>query len=321
MRRLAPLEKTLPLHHSNRGFSRFHATPLFSAHYLDSYSVRREHFHNIPNAYAYCYVCYVLHTLNTAQLKNSGSSANANTHIMIWMLSSAMGGSPCFHVSSEQPGGGQMRSNLVRNWKVIANSSKLTQIPLGTMQNQICLQNCRQNTVPDWPQRVEVQFSSSLEAILLLLLFGPKRGTCTAGRCYHTVAQTRIQADALFGRRCTGHIEQRTILFAQATAGAAACGARIAAAARCVVGHVVVVLVTDQWSSYGHRFLCVNGLGFFFCLGCIGCCVFCAIELFKTGGNLLPLAKLLLANIDGRVNSIEIKSQTNKRPYAYVWDW
>lgn len=89
-----------------------------------------------------------------------------------------------------------------------------------------------------------MQFSTSLEAILLLLLLGPKRCTCTAGRCYHTVAQTRIQADALFGRRCTGHIEQRAILFAQATAGADT--ARIAAATRCVVGHIVVVLVTDQ---------------------------------------------------------------------------
>lgn len=124
-------------------------------------------------------------------------------------------------------------------------SQTLTQIALGAVQNQIRLQDRCQNTVPDRPQRVEVQFSPALEATLLLLLFGAyRRHTCTASRRYHAVAETRVQADALFGG-CVGHVEQRAILFAQAAAGADH-------ARRAAVGHVVVVLVADQRSSYGH---------------------------------------------------------------------
>lgn len=67
--------------------------------------------------------------------------------------------------------------------------------------------------------------------LLLQVTFGRAAAAGTARSGNHTVADARVQADALLGGR-TGHVQQRAILFAHD-----------AAAAGAAVGHVVVVFV------------------------------------------------------------------------------
>lgn len=135
----------------------------------------------------------------------------------------------------------------------------LTKIALCTVQNQIRLQNRPQNAIPDRPQRVQVQLPPPFEPMLLLLvallllllllmilmmllLLVALRSRCAGrtGAGYHTVVEAGVQADALLGRG-TGHVQQGAILFAHN-----------AAATDATVGHVVVVLVADQRTSYRH---------------------------------------------------------------------